>query len=60
MRQPDYIFREGKRLEALSFKLLDLMVIRHGDLKKTLVDTKWMAESIEGFLKPSLEERKFP
>lgn len=54
----NYIFREGKRLEALSFKLLDLMVIRHSDLKKTLVDTKWMAESIEGFLKPSLEERK--
>lgn len=51
----NYIFREGKRLEALSFKLLDLLVIRNGELHKRLVSVRWLAEDIQGVLKPSLE-----
>lgn len=31
----NYIFKEGKRLEALSLKLLDLLVLRHEELKKS-------------------------
>lgn len=52
----NYIFREGKRLEALSFKLLDLMVIRHGTLQKREVNTQWLAEQLKGILKPALEK----
>lgn len=52
----NYIFREGKRLEALSFKLLDLMVIRHGALQKRSVNARWLAEEIQGVLKPALEK----
>lgn len=51
----NYIFQEGKRLESLSFKLLDLMVIRHGELQKRPVGTAWLCGHIEGLLKPSLE-----
>ncbi len=52
----NYIFREGKRLEALSFKLLDLMVIRHGELRKREINARWLAEDLSGILKPILEE----
>ena len=33
-----------ERLEALSFKLLDLMVLRHQELVKRRVSTEWLAE----------------
>ncbi len=52
----NYIFREGKRLEALSFKLLDLLVIRNGKLQKRPVRVQWLAEDIQGVLKPSLDQ----
>ncbi len=29
----NYIYTEGKRLEAMSFRLLEIMVTRHGDIK---------------------------
>lgn len=39
----DYIFREGKRLEALSLKLLELFVARQGDLALKTVDAReWL------------------
>ena len=52
----NYIFREGKRLEALSFKLLDLMVLRHGELQKRPVSVRWLAEELQGVMRPSLEQ----
>lgn len=52
----NYIFREGKRLEALSFKLLDLLVIRNGELQKRPVSVRWLAVDIQGLLKPSLDQ----
>ena len=52
----NYIFREGKRLEALAFKLLDLMVLRHGELQKRPVSARWLAEELQGVMRPSLEQ----
>lgn len=54
----NYIFKEGKRLEALSFKLLDLMVLRHQELAKRRVSTEWLAEEIRGILEPALEKQE--
>ena len=58
MDAANYIFKEGKRLEALSFKLLDLMVLRHQELAKRRVSTKWLAEEIRGILEPALEKQE--
>lgn len=52
----NYIFKEGKRLEALSLKLLELLVIRHEELERRPVPARWLAEDIAGILKPSLEK----
>lgn len=51
----NYIFKEGKRLEALSLKLLELLVVRHEKLERKRVSAKWMTEDIEGILKPVLK-----
>ena len=51
----NYIFKEGKRLEALSFKLLDLLVIRHGELTKRPADVRWLAQELGGVLEPVLQ-----
>ena len=53
----NYIFKEGKRLEALSFKLMDLLVLRHQELQKKAVSTVWLAEEISGILEPMLAEK---
>lgn len=53
----NYIFKEGKRLEALSFKLLDLMVLGHQELQKKQVSAAWLAEEIRGILEPVLAEQ---
>ena len=52
----NYIFKEGKRLEALSLKLLELLVVRHQEMERKTVPIKWLAEDIEGILRPSLEK----
>lgn len=52
----NYIFMEGKRLEALSFKLLDLLVVRHQELERKPVNIRWLAEDIRRMLKPSLQK----
>ncbi len=52
----NYIFKEGKRLEALSFKLLELLVVQKEELEKKWVPIQWISEDIEGILKPSLEK----
>ena len=52
----NYIFKEGKRLESLSFKLLNLLVVRHGELEKRPVRARWLAEEIQATLRPALEQ----
>jgi signal transduction histidine kinase len=52
----NYIFTEGKRLEALSLKLMELMVMKHQDLERRAVSTGWIAEHIRGLLTPSLKK----
>ena len=52
----NYIFKEGKRLEALSFKLMDLMVVKNQELELRPVKIRWMAEDIRGMLQPSLKK----
>ncbi len=52
----NYIFKEGKRLESLSFKLLDLMVVKNQELELRPVKIRWMAEDIKGMLQPSLSK----
>ncbi len=54
----NYIFKEGRRLETLSFKLLDLLVLRHQKLQKKQVSTAWLAEEVGGLLKPTLKEKE--
>lgn len=36
----NYIYTEGKRLEAMSFRLLDIMVTRHGEVEFTAVSAE--------------------
>lgn len=51
----NYIFKEGKRLEALSFKLLELLVVQNSVLDRKWVPARWIAEDVEGILSPVLE-----
>lgn len=53
----NYIFKEGKRLEALSFKLLDLLVLRQQELKKREVSAAWLADETAGILEPVWKEQ---
>lgn len=52
----NYIFKEGKRLEALSLKLLELLVVKHGSLERKWVPVEWLLQEVEGVLKPVLEK----
>lgn len=52
----NYIFKEGKRLEALSFKLLDLMVVKNRELEMKPVNARWLAEDIRGLMQPALRK----
>ena len=49
----NYIFGEGKRLEALSFKLLDLFVLRRGDFSKRRVEAEWLLQSVCNIYRPA-------
>lgn len=50
----DYIFNEGKRLETLSLKLLDLLVIKNHNFEMKQISLKELLQSIEGIMKPVL------
>lgn len=52
----NYIFKEGKRLETLSQKLLELLVVQKGTLEKKWVPAKWLAKEVEDILKPSMQK----
>jgi signal transduction histidine kinase len=50
----DYIFNEGKRMEALSLKLLDLLVVKNHDFVMKQVNMKELFKNIEGIMEPIL------
>ncbi len=52
----NYIFKEGKRLEALSLKLLDLLVVKNQELELKAVNARWLAGEIRGLLLPVLQK----
>ncbi len=53
----NYIFKEGRRLEALSLKLLELLVAGHQELKLFKVNARWLAGEIQGVLQPALKRQ---
>lgn len=52
----NYIFKEGKRLEALSLKLLELLVVKHEKLERKWIPMEWLLREVEGILKSVLEK----
>jgi len=53
-----YILSEGLRLEALSLKLMDLIVLNRQDFTLEEMDAKEFLSNIAGSLKPMLDEKK--
>lgn len=51
-----YIFSEGKRLESLSLKLMDLMVLRKQQFDFKRVGTLQLAQEIQGLLVPVMDQ----
>ena len=52
----NYIFSEGKRLESLSLKLMDLIVMRRQVFDLRLTGTNRLISDISGVLLPMMEE----
>jgi signal transduction histidine kinase len=52
----NYIFTEGKRLESLSLKLLDLLVVRRQDFPLSQVWVPALLEETVALMRPSLGE----
>lgn len=57
LQAADTIFRESKRLESLSFKLLDLMVLKNRELSVEPVRAKMFLEEAASFVLPSFERQ---
>lgn len=53
----DYIYSEGKRLEALSFKLMDLILIKKQDFKMKEEDLFILCNETAEILKPRLDSK---
>jgi signal transduction histidine kinase len=53
----DYIFMEGRRLEVLSLKLLDLIVLKKRDFVMLPISIKTIVNDTAALLKPALEKR---
>ncbi len=47
----NYIYTEGKRLEAMSFRLLEIMVTRHGQLKPQMVSADMLFQYLRNMYK---------
>ena len=52
----NYIYSEGKRLEALSQKLLELIVLQSQDFPKKRTSTTMLFESVEGIIYPIMSD----
>lgn len=55
MMAADYIFKEGQRLEKLSFKLLDLLLLEKDTVKRKSVSLAQFLQEIERALAPVLK-----
>lgn len=53
----DYIYKEGKRLEQLSFKLMDLILLKKEEFKMHNESIKSIAFEVKGSLLPKLIEK---
>lgn len=54
----NYIFTEGKRLESMSFKLLELLVTKQEEISLKKIDAVYFLEGVEGALKPLMEKEQ--
>lgn len=54
----NYIFNEGRRLEALSLKLMDLFVLKKQKFIMKSINPKELIQNIAGVMKPLMTERK--
>lgn len=54
----NYICEEGKRLEAISLKLLELIVLQKQDFELKKVNAAVLLDEIKGFINPVLEKEK--
>ena len=52
----NYIFTEGKRLEGMSFKLLELLVTKQQKITLKKVDAEYFFEEVQGALHPLMEK----
>lgn len=52
-----YIYSQGKRLESLSLKLLELIVTEKGEYVFSIVPTRMLMEEVEKIVLPSLEKK---
>lgn len=57
MMAADYIYTEGRRLERLSFKLLDLLLLKNDDIIMKPVWLKAFIDEIEQAMTPVLKQR---
>lgn len=53
----NYIFKEGKRLETLSFRLLDLIVLEKSELHLCKINAVDFLQEIQGMLMPVMESK---
>lgn len=51
-----YIFEEGKRLEVLSMKLLEMIVLKKQDIQTKLISAKEFFKDIQGTMYPVFEK----
>lgn len=52
-----YIFKEGRRLESLSHKMMELLVVKNQELEKKPVSIRYMIEDIRGMMAPVLKKQ---
>lgn len=52
----NYIFTEGKRLEGMSFKLLELLVTKQQNVTLKKIDAEYFFDEIKGALTPIMEK----
>ena len=52
----NYIFTEGKRLEGMSFKLLELLVTKQQNITLKKIDAEYFFDEVEGALSPIMKK----
>lgn len=54
----EYIYKEGKRLEQMAFKMMDLIYAREPNLEWTVVDMVHLLQDVRKILKAKLDEKQ--